>query len=219
MKTLTKNLVLSIALTFTGINAFAQTAYEKAMTEKVAKVEQSQNPEELATLSNDFARIGLKETNEWLPNYYAAFAEIQKGRLLMQQNKHSELDEIAAEAQKFIDLAEKNSPNNVEITILKKMIHSLKMMVNPQARYMSEGSLAKKYMAEAEEIDPENPRITLLKAEDTYFTPEQFGGSKEKGLELFKKAQEQYKVYKSPTAFSPTWGKEEADYFVSQAAK
>ena len=219
MKTLTKNLVLSIALTFTGIFAFAQTAYEKTMTEKVAKVQQSQNPEELATLSNDFARIGLKETNEWLPNYYAAFAEIQKGRLLMQQNKLSELDAIAAEAQKFIDLAEKNSPNNVEITILKKMVHSLKMMVNPQVRFMSEGALAAKHLAEAEKMDPENPRITLLKAEDTYFTPEQFGGSKERGLELFKKAKAQFAGYKSPTAFSPSWGKEEADYFVSQAAK
>lgn len=219
MKTPTKNLVLSIALMFTGIFAFAQTAYEKAMTEKVAKVQQSQNAEELTVLSNDFARIGLKETKEWLPNYYAAYAEIQKGRILMQQGKTSDLDSYAANAQKFIDLSEKNSPDNVEIIILKKMVHSLKMMVNPQERFMTEGGLAAKYLAEAEKMDPDNPRITLLKAEDTYYTPEQFGGSKEKGLELFKKAQEQFKIYKASTAFSPTWGKEEADYFLTQVTK
>lgn len=219
MKTPIKNLVLSIALTFTGIFAFAQTAYEKAMTDKVSKVQKSQNAEELTVLSNDFARIGLKETKEWLPLYYAAYAEIQKGRLLMQEGKTSGLDANAAEAQKFIDLAETISPNNVELIILKKMVRSLKMMVNPQVRFMSEGAMAAKHLAEAEKMDPENPRITLLKAEDTYYTPEQFGGSKEKGLELFKKAQEQFKVYKSPNALSPTWGKEEADYFLSQAAK
>ena len=219
MKTLTKNLVLSIALTFTGIFAFAQTAYEKVMTDKVAKVQQSRNLEELAILSDEFARIGLKETKEWLPNYYAAYAEIQHGRILMEQGKTSDLDTYATNAEKFIVLAEKISPNNVEITILKKMVHSLKMMVDPQSRFMTEGSLASKYLAEAEKMDPENPRITLLKAEDTYYTPEQFGGSKVKGLELFKKAKSQFLVYKSPSVLSPTWGKEEADYFVSQAGK
>jgi hypothetical protein len=218
MKTI-KNLVLSLALTFTGINAFAQTAYEKAMTDKVAKVQQSRDTNELGTLADDFSRIALKENKEWLPQYYAAYADIQKGRSLMQEGKLSDLDAISDEAQKHIDLAEALSPNNVEITILKKMVHSLRMMVDPQARFMSEGSLASGFLADAEKMDPENPRITLLKAEDTYYTPEQFGGSKEKGLELFKKAQAQFAAYKSPSALSPSWGKEEADYFLSQAGK
>ena len=219
MKTTTKNLVLSLLMTFIGVLSFAQTAYEKAMTDKVAKVQQSRNEEELTAFANDFARIGLKENKEWLPNYYAAFALIQKGRLQMQTGNVSELDAIAAEAQKYIDLSEAISPGNVEITILKKMVHSLKMMVDTQARFMTEGALAAGFLAEAEKMDPQNPRITLLKAEDTYYTPEQFGGSKVKGMELFKKAQAQFAVYKSPTALSPTWGKEEADYFVSQARK
>lgn len=218
MKTI-KNLVLSLALTFTGINIFAQTVYEKAMTDKITKVQQSQSTEELGALANDFKRIALKENNEWLPNYYAAFALIQKGRISMRTGNVSELDGFADEAQKHIDLADEISPNNVEITILKKMVHSLKMMVDPQSRFMSEGSLAAGFLADAEKMDPKNPRITLLKAEDTYYTPEQYGGSKEKGIELFKKAQAQFSVYKSPSALSPTWGKEEADYFVSQAGK
>lgn len=218
MKTI-KNLALSLVLTFAGINAFAQSAYEKVMTEKVAKVQQSQNADELGALANDFSRISLKETKEWLPNYYAAFALIQKGRTLMRAGNVSELDALADEAQKHIDLADALSPNNVEIAILKKMVHSMKMMVDPQARFMTEGSMAAKYLAEAEKMDAENPRITLLKAEDTYYTPAQFGGSQEKGIELFKKAQAQYKVYKSPTALSPVWGKEEADYFLAQVSK
>lgn len=218
MKTI-KNLVLSLALIFTGINAFAQSAYEKAMAEKVAKVQQTRNADELSVLSNDFSRIALKENKEWLPQYYAAFADLQKGRILMQEEKLTELDALADDAQKHIDAAEALSPNNAEIAILKKMTHSLRMMVDPQSRFMSEGSLAAGFLAEAEKMDPENPRITVLKAEDTYFTPEQFGGSKEKGLELFKKAQAQFEVYKSPSNFSPTWGKAEADYFISQAGK
>ena len=218
MKTI-KNLLLSLALSFAGTVAFAQTAYEKAMSDKVTKVQQSQNVEELGAFANDFARIALKENKEWLPHYYAAFANIQKGRVLMREQNLSELDALAAEAEKNIEAAELINPNNVELTILKKMMHSLKMMVDPQARFMSEGSLAATFLAEAEKMDPENPRVTLLKAEDTYYTPEQFGGSKEKGMELFKKAQAQFAVYKASSALSPTWGREEADYFVSQINK
>lgn len=214
MKTF-KNFAIILALSFTGLTAFAQTAYEKAMTDKVKKVQQNATAEELGALANDFKRISLKETTEWLPNYYAALANIQKGRMLMRENKLTALDDLAAEAMKNIDAAEALSPNNAELFILKKMAHSLKMMVDPQARFRTEGPLAAKFLAEAERIDPENPRITLLKAEDTYFTPEQFGGSKSAGLELFKKAKAQFETYKTPSPLSPGWGKEEADYFLS----
>ena len=54
-------------------------------------------------------------------------------------------------------------------------------------------------------------------AEDLYFTPEQFGGSKEKGIELFKKALDQFKTYKLKSSLDPNWGQGEASYFVSQA--
>ena len=71
----------------------------------------------------------------------------------------------------------------------------------------------------AETLDPNNPRVALIKAEDTYFTPEQYGGSKEKGLEQFKTALEKFNAFKPKTALDPSWGKAEAEYFLSGAAK
>jgi hypothetical protein len=66
------------------------------------------------------------------------------------------------------------------------MIHGLKMMVNPQERYLTEGPLAEKALEKAKALDPLNPRVTLMQAEDTYFTPEQFGGSKSVRLVISK---------------------------------
>lgn len=209
-----KNLILGIFLMI-GVNAFSQTAYEKAMTEKIAIVEQHKTPDEFTALANDFKRIGDKEKNQWLPYYYAAFATIQKGRLAMREGKKEELDPIAGEAQKYLDLAMELNKDNAENLILQKMIHSLKMMVNPQQRFMSEGMLAAEALSKAEKIDAENPRITLMRAEDTYYTPEQFGGSKTRGLELFQKALDQYKVYQPKTTLDPNWGKGEAEYFLA----
>lgn len=209
-----KILLLSLFL-FVGITVIAQTSFEKAMTEKVAQVEQQKTSDEFTALANDFKRIGDKEKTQWLPYYYAAFSTIQKGRLAMRDGKMTELDAIAAEAQKSLDLAINLNKDNAENLILQKMIHSLKMMVDPQSRFMSEGMLAKEALEKAEKADPTNPRISLLKAEDTYFTPEQFGGSKTKGLELFQKSLDQFKIYQPKSTLDPNWGKGEAEYFLT----
>jgi len=211
-----KKLLLTFSLSLLGFTAFAQTAFEKAMTEKIAKVQDHKTPDEFTALANDFDRIGTKENTQWLPYYYAAFATIQKGRILMQSGKTSDLDPVAEQAEKYILKAEALSPNNAELFILKKMTSGFRMMVDPMSRYMQEGPIAQNALAKAKELDPNNPRITVLLAEDAYFTPEQYGGSKPKGVELFKKALEQFAVYKPKTALDPNWGKAEAEYFLSQ---
>ena len=209
-----KKLLFAICL-MTGIIAFSQTAYDKVMTEKIASIEKHQTADEFTALANDFKRIGDKEKTQWLPYYYAAFSTIQKGRMAMREGKVADLDPIAADAQKSLDLAMDLSKDNAENLILQKMIHGLKMMVNPQERFMSEGMLAADALSKAEKIDAENPRLTLMKAEDTYYTPEQFGGSRARGLELFQKSLDQFKVYKTKSALDPNWGKGEAEYFIA----
>lgn len=217
MKTLQKT-ILALAITFTVTYSFAQTAYEKAMLPKVQTIEMPKaNLDDYTAQANDFARIGDKEKTLWQPYYYAAFSIIKKGRTLMQLNQVSQLDDIAKEAQNYIDKAEALSPNNAEIYILKKMNHGLKMMVNPMERWQTEGQAAQVALDEAKKLDPENPRISILEAEDLYYTPEQFGGSKTKGIELFKKALEQFKTYNIKSSVDPNWGQGEANYFISQA--
>ena len=197
------------------VSIFAQTTFEKVMTEKIAKMGQLKTPEDFTALSNDFIRIGDKEKTQWLPYYYAAHTSIEKGRSLMRTGQVSDLDAIAAEAQTYLDKAAELSKDNAEILILQKMIHGLKMMVDPQSRFMSEGMLGADALSKAEKIDPDNPRITMLKAEDTYYTPEQFGGSKAKGLELFQKAKDQFAVYQPKTVLHPNWGMGEVEYFLT----
>ena len=197
------------------VNIFAQTTFDKVMTEKITQIDQLKTPEDFTALSNDFTRIGDKEKTQWLPYYYAAHTSIEKGRNLMMTGKMDQLDAIAMEAQTALDKAAELSKDNAEILILQKMIHGLKMMFDPQARFMSEGMLGADALSKAAKLDPENPRITLLKAEDVYYTPEQYGGSKAKGLELFQKAKDQFVAYQPKTALHPNWGKGEVDYFLT----
>ncbi|MBV8327068.1 hypothetical protein [Chryseobacterium sp.] len=215
-----KKYLLSFALAFISLTAFAQTDYEKIMTDKIAKIQAARTPEEIQTLSNDFQRIGSKESAQWLPQYYAAFSQIQKGRLMMRNGNMQELDGIAEQAEKYLAMAQNLAgADNAEIHLLKKMAYSLRMMVNPQQRFMTDGARASEELTVAEKLDPSNPRIALIKAEDTYFTPEQYGGSKTKGVEMFKAALTQFNNYKPKSALDPNWGKSEAEYFISLSEK
>ncbi|MBW8522084.1 hypothetical protein K0U91_06320 [Chryseobacterium chendengshani] len=213
-----KKIFLSFALVCVSLLSFAQANYEKIMTEKISKVEAAKTPQDFQALANDFQRIAEKEQKKWQPNYYTALSYIQKGRALMQEGKLQELDAIADQAQKYIEAAASIEKENSEIHLLQKMAYSLKMMVNPQERYMTFGMKAQEEMTIAEKLNPNNPRVTLIKAEDTYFTPEQYGGSKTKGMEQFKKALEQFNSFQPKTALDPNWGKSEAEYFIGMSA-
>ncbi|MFP3596532.1 hypothetical protein [Chryseobacterium sp. SIMBA_029] len=215
-----KKYLLSFALAFVSLTAFAQADYDKIMSDKIAKIETCKTPEDFQTLANDFQRIGSKESSKWLPAYYAAFSTIQKGRVMMRNGNTQALDGVADEAEKYLATAQNLAgADNAEIRLLKKMAFSLRMMVNPQQRYMTDGARATEEMNTAEKLEPDNPRIALIKAEDVYFTPEQFGGSKTKGLEMFKDALTKFNAYKPKTALDPNWGKAEAEYFISQPVK
>ncbi|WP_228453225.1 hypothetical protein [Chryseobacterium sp. CH1] len=190
------------------------------MSEKVAKIETCKTPEDFQALSNDFQRIGSKESSQWLPSYYAALAQIQKGRVLMRNGNMQDLDGVAAQAEKYLGTAQSLAgADNAEIHLLRKMAYSLRMMVNPQQRFMTDGARASEELTRAEKLEPANPRIALIKAEDIYFTPEQYGGSKSKGIEMFKDALAKFNAYKPKTALDPNWGRGEAEYFLSLPAE
>lgn len=215
-----KKYLLSFALAFMSLTVFAQADYEKVMSEKIAKIETCKTAEDFQALANDFHRIAGKDENKWLPFYYAAFANIQKGRVLMKEGKTQDLDFIAGQAEKYIGAAAHVAPtDNAELHLLRKMAASLRMMVNPQQRYATDGAKAAEELKIAEKLEPNNPRVALIKAEDTYFTPEQYGGSKAKGLEMFKEALNKFNAYIPKTSLDPNWGKSEAEYFLSQSKK
>lgn len=215
-----KKFILSFALSCISLTAFAQADYEKIMTDKIAKIETCKTPEDFQTLANDFQRIGSKESSQWLPQYYAAFALIQKGRVMMRTGNMMELDAIASQAEKYLGMAQNLAgADNAEVHLLRKMAYSLRMMVNPQQRYMTDGARAGEEINIAEKLEPDNPRVALIKAEDTYFTPEQYGGSKTKGIEQFKATLVKFNAYKPKTALDPNWGRAEAEYFISLPAE
>jgi hypothetical protein len=194
--------------------------YVAAMKQKIAASDTTRNPEALRDFSAAFERIADAEKTQWLPYYYAALTQVNAGYSLTMGKKDNDLvavvDPIADKADQLISKAEDLSKDNSEIYVVKKMIATLRLMVDPMSRYMKYGPVAQQALEQAQKLNPENPRVFLLRGEDKFYTPEQFGGSKSEAKALFEQALKKFDTYKSASAIDPNWGRNITEYFLSQ---
>lgn len=203
--------------------SFAQMPdkFVKAMEPRMAAIDTTISVQGLTDLANAFERIAEAEKNQWLAYYYAAYCNASAGLMIgaggdMMAAKADKTDPYADKADKQIKKAEELMKDNSEIFLVKKMIATLRMIGDPMNRYMTYGPEAQAALDEAKKLDPANPRVYLLEAQDKYFTPEQFGGSKDEAKVLFEKAKGLYETFKPASTIHPNWGKGTVTYFLSQ---
>ena len=217
-----KKIFLTFLLFGGTIVLFAQSEkYKSAMKDKIAVLDTSRDVAGLKDISASFERIGDAEKTQWLPYYYAALAQVNAGNFIYVSNTSDpaqlkNLDALADKAEQMITKAEALSKDNSEIYTLKKMIASLRMMVDPMNRYMTYGEKAQQALATAKTLNPENPRIYLLEGEDKFYTPEQYGGSKTEAKKMFEEALKKFESFKPASDLDPNWGRSTAQYFLSQ---
>lgn len=217
-----KKIILSIAFAICLVTVFAQSdKYKNAMKERIAALDSTNDMNALKDISAAFERIGDAEKTQWHPYYYSALSLINAGNLLYVANPSDveslkKIDPLAEKAEQLIDKAEALSQNNSEIYAAKKMAASLRMMVDPMSRYMQYGAKAQQALETARKLNPDNPRVYLLQAEDRFYTPEQYGGSKTDAKKLFEEALKKYESFKPASELDPNWGKSTAEYFLNQ---
>ena len=217
-----KTIFILSAILVAGFS-FAQMPekFVKAMEAKIAAVDTTTTVQGLTDLANAFERIAEAEKNQWLAYYYAAYCNASAGIMAgaggdMMAAKADKTDPYADKADAQIKKAEALAKNNSEIFIVKKMIATLRMIGDPMNRYMTYGPEAQAMLDEARKLNPDNPRVYLLEGQDKFYTPEQFGGSKQEAKVLFEKAQTLYGTFKPETNIHPNWGKGQIGYFLSQ---
>ncbi len=208
-------LLAMVSLCIMVVNAQSEK-FVKAMEPKVAAIDTTRSIAGLTELANSFERIANAEKDQWLPFYYAALANTNIGYVQSQSGNVSVVDVIADKAEGLLKTAESLKKDNSEIQCLKKMIITLRVMVDPMNRYQDLAK-ASEALELAKKLDSSNPRIYLLEGQDKFFTPEQFGGSKTEGKKLFEEAIKKFETFKPASTIDPSWGLGQAKYFVSQA--
>jgi hypothetical protein len=209
-----KSIFFAIFISITAFTFAQSDKYESAMKANISQLDSARQKNNYEELANNFIRIGDAEKTQWLPYYYAAFCTAAEA---LQVQDNSKKDPLADKATDLIKKAETIlGKENSETDVIKSMIATAHMTVDPQSRYMTYGPDISANIQKSESLDPTNPRPVLLDAENKYFTPEAYGGGKGAAKELFDKANQLYNNFKPETDLSPTWGKGTLDYFLSQ---
>jgi hypothetical protein len=197
-------LIICSLLLCTMVTIAQSSKYAGAMKASIKAIDTSfNNPASLLALANTFERIGAAEKTEWLPYYYAAFLQVNYGFMTADKSK---TDEIADKAEQLINKADSLSPSNSEISTIKSMIASCRLMVDPMSRYMEYGPVSNAELEKAIQQDPLNPRPYYLKGQALKFTPEQFGGGCKSASIAFEKAIQAYSTFKPVSELHPDWG-------------
>jgi hypothetical protein len=210
-----KAFLLIMAAALTTLSFAQSEKYVKAMEALVPAVDTTHSMEGLTGLANSFERIANAEKTQWLPFYYAALCNISMANMYFTMQQPDKIDPIMDKAEPLLNKAEELEKNNSEIFLLKKMFNTGKMMADPMSRYMVYGAAASEALETAKKLDPTNPRVYLQEGIDKYYTPEQYGGSKEEGKKLFQEAAKKMETFKPASSIHPSWGASQIRYFLS----
>ncbi len=166
-----------------------------------------------ATFERALADTGL---SAW-GHYYIALTDYRIANYLLAQGnenkdqaaKHLEeavkhLEEVTRE-----EVAEKDAKTTAaEVCALLSSVYGWQIALSP-IKGMFLGHKAGTALKRAEQLAPDNPRVVLSAAINTFNTPKIWGGSKERALEGFQHAAELFAREKPPEPIYPTWGHSE----------
>jgi hypothetical protein len=217
-----KKSIVAIVMLTCSLGAIAQSEkFQKAMEQNIAGFDTVRSNDGWKDLGNSFQRIADAEKTQWLPYYYAALTHVMIGYNIAGASGGmggfaDKTDPEADLAEQLLNKAQEIGKENSEIYCVRKMIASLRLMADPMNRYQTALPAATEALEKAKSLNPENPRVYLLEAQDKFYTPEQYGGSKTEAKTLFETAMKKYEAFKPESAIHPQWGKSQAQYFLSQ---
>ncbi|MEJ7693512.1 hypothetical protein [Daejeonella sp.] len=211
MKTLTKMLLVANLLTSTSVFAQSET-YQSAMKKGLELLSIAKTSESFVGTANHFERIAMAESQNWMPLYYSAYANLVAGLVSEDPNQK---DQYFDKALSQIERATVMSPDNSEIYTVKGYAQFMKMSVDPQSRFALIGD-SNASLGKAKQLDPQNPRPYFVQGQNTFYTPEAFGGGKSAAKKLLEEAVKKYDTYKAIADLAPSWGNERAKMLLAQ---
>jgi len=211
-----KQIVLLFLAVGFNVSVFA-SSYKEAMIENIEKLNKTQDPAVLVELANTFDRIAQKETSEWLPLYYSAYANVSV-TFFNQQLTNEEKVKIFDKAQQKMDEAKKITVNESEIYALQAMIYQLRISTDQQNAYQYTLKI-NEALGRAETLDAKNPRIPYLRGTTLFYTPTEYGGGPSAAKPFLEKAAKLFSSADTSNSLMPTWGAYHNNMVLEQCGK
>ena len=155
----------------------------------------------LSVYADTLEALALEHPDHWLANYYASYGLIQVATGL----KGKAIDKQLDRAQVYLDKASALQGDTSELHVLQAMLISTSSLVSPMMRGPKNLKKSFKLLDQAEELNPDNPRLYHLRGNFQYYLPGFMGGGKKKARANFDKAEELF-VQPHPEPLWPSWG-------------
>jgi tetratricopeptide (TPR) repeat protein len=196
--------IIFILIAAIAANGFSQSKYQQGM-EKAFELWKADQPWEAANL---FERIAQAEGDNWLPPFYVAqinvfnsFNEKDKEKMVAQMEK----------ARNFLNDAKSLSENNPELIVLEAQLLTAWVVYDGQQYGMKYSARIAELYQKAFELDPENPRVVLGKAQWDIGTAKFFNQPTDGYCDAIRKAIELFAKEKPAAEFHPRGGGEYAE--------
>lgn len=150
---------------------------------------------------NKMEELYKQNSSLWLPAYYASLI---KARMAMK--KMGSADKLADEAIYWLNLT-KAIHNSDEVLCLESLVYTSKMSINPTFRWNAYESKINKPLDQAMQLNKNNPRPYILKANLQFKIPILLGGGCKSAKPFAQKAKMIMEQQKNEFTIMPHWGR------------
>jgi len=190
----------------------AQTM-EESLTKTYLLMDSAKTVSDMMNISAQFKMTAEKWSNQWIADYYAAYASTITSFMETDSKKK---DLLLDEADKYLVNVKLLDSTNAETYILAALIINARIAVDGQSRGRTYGKIFSQYLEKAKSINPDNPRIYYLKGISLFYTPKMFGGGKAKAKPYLEKAKEFYAKKTNTSILKPFWGQKQNQDYLKQ---
>lgn len=216
-----KTIVLTLALAAASLAASAQSqpaasavkanatpapadAYITLMSATITELMSTGDPVALKAVAAKLERAATVAPADWLPRYYQAYALVIA--VFTSKEDGDAKDKTLDQAETALGQARQLHGDASELLTLQAYLYQARLGISPVMRSMKYSELVGEAVAQAQALNPANPRPYLVEANNVYFTPKMFGGGAEAAKPLFEKAQAKFTAFVPAGPLAPNWG-------------
>ena len=214
-----KTLVLTLAFAAASFTARAQAtpaaapaatatapadAYTTLISATIAELMSTGDPVVLKAVAAKFERAATVAPADWLPRYYQAYALVIN--VFQSKEDGDAKDKTLDQAEAALAQARQLHGDASELLTLQAYAYQARLGISPMMRSQKYSELVGEAVAQAQALNPANPRPFLVEANNVYYTPKMFGGGADKAKPLYEQAQAKFAAFVPAGPLAPNWG-------------
>ncbi|SNC59527.1 hypothetical protein SAMN06265337_0071 [Hymenobacter gelipurpurascens] len=182
----------------------ATDAYTTMMAATIQELMSTGDAAKLKQVDAKLERAAAVAPKEWLPRYYQAYARLIT--CFVTKEDGDTKDKYLDQAEAALAQAQNLGAEESERLVLQAYIYQARLGVSPMLRSMKYSGMVMETLAEAKKVNPANPRIYLVQANNVYYTPAMFGGGADVAKPLYEEAKTRFTAFQPKSVLMPNWG-------------